>query len=74
MESIPYLKTQLDRMNHDQRSLVERVLSLPDGSQPTKMEEERLTQLYLWLHMDTGSVAHRRFTSNIGIKGRRRSR
>lgn len=50
MESIAYLSTQLDRMSPDQRALVNRVARLPDGTQPTKMEEERLAQLYLWLH------------------------
>lgn len=61
MESIPYLKTQFHRMNAEQRSFVDRVSSLPEGYAPTKAEEERIVQIYLWLHIDDGSIAHRRF-------------
>jgi len=74
MEMLEYLKTQLHRMNADHRALVDRVAKLPAGSEPTRMEEERLSQLYLWLHMESGSVKHRRFTSSLPIKGRRKPR
>lgn len=71
METIQYLKTQAHRMNADQRALVSRVGAMPPGSNLLKTEEERLSQLYLWLHMESGSVSHRRFSSSVPMKGRR---
>jgi hypothetical protein len=71
MEMIDYLLEQRSRMNSDQQELVDRVAKNGD---PSKLENERLAQLYLWLHMGPGSVAHRRFTSDLPIKGRRARR
>jgi hypothetical protein len=59
---ITYLVTQLDRMNEDQQKLVERMAKIPEPSWHKK-EREWLSLLYLWLHMDSGSVAKRKFPS-----------
>ncbi|GAC1042298.1 hypothetical protein thsrh120_23020 [Rhizobium sp. No.120] len=57
---IEYLKTQTSRMNDDQRNLVARCARIPEDKW-IKIERERLTTLYMWLHMASGSVAKRRF-------------
>lgn len=47
---IEYLKTQMDRMNEQQQQLVERCAAMHED-QWIKIERERLTTLYMWLHM-----------------------
>lgn len=56
-----YLKTQTHRMNEDQIDLVERVLQLPSEADAQPRERDRLVLLYMWCHMDSGSVAKRKF-------------
>lgn len=68
MDTIPYLTSQIHRMNDDQIDLVSRVAL---AARATKLEETRLAQLYMWLHMQDGSIAHRRFTTMVGLPGKR---
>jgi len=57
---ITYLQSQKNRMSHSQIELVERLEKIsPDGW--LREERERATKLYIWLHMDNESVAHRTF-------------
>ncbi len=72
MDSLDYIKTQAHRMNDDQIGFVMLMDELPAGSAPTKTDSERIAQLYLWLHMDKGSIEHRRFSSSVSLKGRRK--
>lgn len=57
---IEYLKSQTDRMNAEQKSLVARCAKMPEEKW-IKAERERLTTLYMWLHMKPGTVTNRRF-------------
>lgn len=57
---IGYLQSQLHRMNSEQRGLVVRCAKIPEDKW-IKIERERLTTLYMWLHMKPGSVEKRRF-------------
>ena len=66
MEMLEYLRSQKHRMNAEQQALVERVSSLPAGASMQKLEEE----LYLWLHMESGSVADRFWRSSAQKRGR----
>lgn len=59
---ITYLQSQIHRMNDQQKNLVERLIGLHED-QWQKKERERLSVLYLWLHMYPGSVANRKFSS-----------
>jgi len=47
-------------MNSGQKSLVARCAKIPEDRW-IKVERERLTTLYMWLHMKPGSVENRRF-------------
>ncbi len=57
---ISYLETQKHRMNQKQKELVERLEKIPEADW-IKEEKERATKLYMWLHMESGTVAHRTF-------------
>lgn len=57
---IQYLMAQTERMNEAQRGLVARCADRPE-SEWIKAERDRLTKLYMWLHMKPGSVASRKF-------------
>lgn len=57
---IEYLQSQTHRMNSEQKGLVSRCAKIPEEKW-IKAERERLTTLYMWLHMKPGSVAVRRF-------------
>lgn len=62
LQSLPYLLTQTDRMNSDQVKIVKTLQTVCEkGLSPTKTDEERAVQLYMWLHMDVGSISHRYF-------------
>lgn len=56
-----YLKTQVHRMNVEQIDLLERILELPSESDAQPRERDRLVTLYMWCHMDSGSVEGRKF-------------
>lgn len=60
MEMIDYLKTQLHRMNSEQRSLVARIAAMPADAKLIKSESEALTTIYMWLHMKPGSIEKRK--------------
>jgi hypothetical protein len=62
---IDYLKTQLPRMSSEQIGLVNRVAALPEKSEPLPVERDRLSTLYIWLHMKPGSVRRRKFTAYL---------
>ena len=57
---IRYLESQTSRMNDEQREFVEQMARQP---QPSKTDEARLSQIYLWLHMEDGPITHRYFRS-----------
>lgn len=61
MEMVEYLKGELHRMNEDQKKLVLRVLKLPSEAEAQPRERDWLVMLYMWCHMDSGSVSHRKF-------------
>lgn len=63
-----YLKTQTHRMNSEQIELVQRILALPSEAGAQPRERDRLVDLYMWCHMDSGSVAKRKF--QFGQKSR----
>jgi len=58
---LDYLKSQFPRMNEKQIALIERVALLPEGQEPLPVERDRLSTIYLWLHMSEGSIRHRKF-------------
>ncbi len=57
---IEYLQTQIDRMSEEQKALVWRCAKRHEDEW-IKVERDRLTKLYMWLHMKEGSVASRKF-------------
>lgn len=57
---VPYLQSQLNRMNNTQIELINRLASI-DENDWQKEERDRATKLYMWLHMEPGSVSHRSF-------------
>jgi len=69
---ISYLTGQKHRMNRKQIELVERLEKITETNW-IKEERERATKLYLWLHMETGSVAHRTFErKKMNLKRKRK--
>lgn len=61
MEMTEYLMTQKHRMNDDQKNLVNRVAKMENDADAQPRERDMLVTLYMWCHMDSGSVAHRKF-------------
>lgn len=57
---IEYLVEQTERMNEEQKLFVSRMSKLHEDEWQ-KVEKERLSLLYLWLHMDDGSVSKRKW-------------
>lgn len=57
---IQYLVEQTERMNEEQKGLVARMSKLHENEWQ-KVEKERLSLLYLWLHMSNGSVENRKW-------------
>lgn len=59
-EMLEYLVSQTQRMNHEQSSIVHRCARMPE-EKILPFEKDRLTTIYMWLHMASGSIAKRRF-------------
>lgn len=57
---IEYLVEHTERMNEEQKSLVARMAKLHEDEWQ-KVEKERLSLLYLWLHISDGSVENRKW-------------
>jgi len=62
---LEYLKTQFPRMNENQIGLIERVANLPEGQEPLIVERDRLALIYMWCHMQEGSIRHRKFAKPL---------
>lgn len=62
MEMTEYLQSQKHRMNDDQKNLVNRISKMEkDGIETLPAEWDALVKIYMWCHMDSGSIAHRKF-------------